>query len=74
MPSAHSIRAGLLALILSFLKLAGQELYLRHRFYQAYSSISASYNDNDTLWARTRDMVYRRADQGWSFQSKSVTQ
>ena len=63
MPSAHFERAGLLALIISFSLLAAWELYLRHRFYQAYSGFSASYDDNDALWAHTRDRVYEPTDQ-----------
>jgi hypothetical protein len=67
MSSAQFPKAGLLALFLSLSMLVGWELYLRHRFYSGNNGGSTSYDDNDALWAYTRDKVYAPADQATVF-------
>jgi hypothetical protein len=64
MQPAHYKRAGLIALLLSLLILSGWEFYLRQKFNPAGA---ASYDDNDALWAHTRDRVYEPADQATVF-------
>jgi len=64
MPSAPYKRAGLFALFLSFLLIICWEFYLRQQFNPGGI---ASYDDNDALWAHTRDLVYEPADQATVF-------
>jgi hypothetical protein len=54
-------KAGLLALILSFIALASWEYSLRHQ------GVTASYDDNEALWANKRAMVYEPKDKATVF-------
>jgi hypothetical protein len=56
MQSTNYKKAGLLALIISFIAIASWEYSLRQK------GLTASYDDNEALWANKRAMVYEPSD------------
>ena len=61
MQNSNMIRAGLLALLISFLAAISWEFYLRH------NGVTISFDDNDALWSNKRAMVYEPRDQATVF-------
>jgi hypothetical protein len=61
MQTVNYKKAGLLALVLTFIALASWEYSLRLK------GVTASYDDNDALWANKRAMVYEPRDKATVF-------
>jgi len=61
MQNSNMIKAGLLALLISFLAAISWEIYLR------YHGVTISFDDNDALWSNKRAMVYEPRDRATVF-------